>query len=76
MASTSPMPLAAGVARSACSEEKLMPSRPRASISRSLSLAVTAAVFTPAFDMAARMVPQRMSEPSVIMRSSPVARSR
>ena len=53
-----------------------MPSSPRASISRNLSLAVTAAVLTPASAMAARMVPQRISEASVIMRSSPVARSR
>ncbi len=53
-----------------------MPSRPRASIRRSLSLAVTAAVFTPALAMPARMVPQRISAASVIMRSSPVARSR
>ena len=53
-----------------------MPFRPRDSIRRSLSLAVTAAVFTPASASAARMVPQRISEASVIMRSSPVARSR
>ena len=36
----------------------------------------TAAVLTPASAIAARMVPQRISEASVIMRSSPVARSR
>ena len=76
MPSTSAMPLSASVARSAFSDEKAMPSSPRASIRRSLSLAVTAAVCTPALAMPARMVPQRISAASVIMRSSPVARSR
>jgi len=71
-----PRPTSASTSASAYSDEKQMPSRSRPSNLRNLSLAVTAAVLTPAPAISARIVSLRIRPSSVIMISRPLGRSR